>query len=874
MEGEIRFHIEMETDHLMRSKGLAADEARRQALAAFGGVQKHKEDLRDGRGLAWIGGLSLDVALGLRMLLKFPGLTLAGGLAIAIAIGIGAGWYDLIGKIMSPRIPLPEGSRIVEITTQDARTNAPEPRILHDFQAWQRDVRTIVDLGAYRTDTRNLIVDGAGPEPLQIAELTTVAFATARVAPLLGRGLVDSDARPGAPDVVVLGYDVWQRALRGREDIFGLVVRLGNTPATVIGVMPQGFGYPVNHAAWMPLVLRGSYEPLEGAPITVIGRLAPAATLEQANAEMHAFGERAAAAFPATHEHLRPNVMRLGEATDFLDATALAARNLPVLLVLAIACMSVGTLVYARTATREGEFAIRAAIGAGRGRIVGQLFVEALVLASVSAALGLLAADRTLAWGIESVNRARGGAPFWMVPGLELSTIFYAGGLAAVSAVMVSVLPALRVTRARVTPHLANLGTGGATLRFGRLWTGAMVAQVALTAMGIPAAMESANQTMRKVRIRAQFPSGEYMAARVDLDRPLEEGTTAALDERRTETFAALARRIEQEPGVVSVAFADRVPGAKGIRRFATVAIAAGASPVYDSDVRTSSVTPGFFDTFDKPIVAGRAFHAGDVSATTRTVIVNEAFARAFVRDAGPGSPIGTRLRYRDSSATGSASSSEPSYEIVGVVRDFGLDPDDEGKEQPSVFHAASAGSISPLLMSVRMHGPPAALAARLPVIATTVDARILVPEAQPMSEWIRDTFLVVTLAAEIAVTTLVLFLSALGIFSLASVSVSRRTREIGLRVSLGATPRQVLSGILSQAVTLMAGGLAGGAALLLVALAFGMGPSGRAAADIALFSGYLGLTSVIMLIACVLACIGPAMRALRLNPSQALRDA
>ena len=218
-------------------------------------------------------------------------------------------------------------------------------------------------------------------------------------------------------------------------------------------------------------------------------------------------------------------------------------------------------------------------------------------------------------------------------------------------------------------------------------------------------------------------------------------------------------------------------------------------------------------------------------------------------------------------------SATEPWFEIVGVVRDFDLDPDDKGDEQPCVFHAATAGAMSPLLMSVRMRGSPAALAARLPVIATTVDARILVPDAQPMADWIRDAFLMVFLGVEVAVTALVLFLSALGIFSLASVSVSRRTREIGLRVSLGAMPRQILTGILAQAMVLMAGGIVVGAALLLLALAFGQGPSGQPSEDIALFSRYLGLTSAVMVVAGVLACIGPATRALRLNPSDALRD-
>ena len=294
------------------------------------------------------------------------------------------------------------------------------------------------------------------------------------------------------------------------------------------------------------------------------------------------FGERTAAAFPATHAHLRPRVKPLAGEFDALGIAQLALRNLPVLLVLAIACLSVGTLVYARTATREGEIAIRSALGAGRARILGQLFVEALVLTSVAAPVGLIAADRALAWGIESVNRASGGAPFWMTPGLKLSTILYAGGLAVVGAAMLSLLPALKVTRARLQPHLANLGTGGATLRFGRVWTGAMIVQVALTAIGIPVALESVNQTMRKLQIRAQFPSREYLAARIDVDRPFAEETTPAFEARRERTFAELQRRIAQEPGVVAVTFADFVPGTLSRTRRAEVASSSGAEPAYD----------------------------------------------------------------------------------------------------------------------------------------------------------------------------------------------------------------------------------------------------------------------------------------------------
>jgi putative ABC transport system permease protein len=822
-----------------------------------------------------------DYRLGLRMLLKYPGLTLAGGLALAIAMGVGAGWYDVMGKVLAPTIPLPEGEQLVSIETRNTLTNRLEPRVLRDFLEWRRGLQTIEALGAYRTHLRNLVVGSAPPEPIQVAELTAVAFGAARVAPLFGRGLLDSDEAGDRPGVVVLGYDVWQRSLGGRDDILGSVVKLGDTAATVIGVMPKGFGYPVNHDAWAPLPLRGSYQALEGDAISVIGRLARGVSRQQADAEMRLFAERSAAALPDTHAHLRPRVLRFGEPPDDVDLAQLALRNLPALLVLSIACLSVGTLIYARTATREGEIAVRSALGASRVRIMSQLFVEALVLASVAAPLGLIAADRVLAWGIESANRSTGGAPFWMTPGLNLSTILYAGGLALVGAAMLSVLPALKVTRAGVQPHLANLGSGGATLRFGRVWTGAMIAQVALTAIGIPSALESVNQTTRKVQTRAQFPSREYLAARIDAGRPFEGETGPAFQERRAQTVKALATRIAQEPGVVAITYSDNSVES-GAARFVEVEASTAATPAHDGRFRTLMVEPGFFEAFNRPIIAGRAFHSGDTNSSARAIIVNEAFARNLSLETGMGSPIGARLRLAVSSDDDSEPADarprawEPWGEIVGVVRDFGLDPDDNGDEQPQVFHAAPAEAMSSLVMSVRVRGNPATLAAQLPIIAAAVDARLLVQDSRPMQEWVRqrDDGLIVMVGAQVAITVLVLFLSALGIFSLVSISVSRRTREIGLRAALGASPGRLLARILSRAVLLMGSGIATGGAVLIWSLFLGAGPSGRAADDIPLFARHLGVTSAVMLAACLLACIGPARRVLRINPTDALREA
>jgi putative ABC transport system permease protein len=821
--------------------------------------------------------MTQDFKLGFRMLLKYPGLTLAGGLALAIAIGLGAGWYQVWGNILSPTIPLPEGDRLVLVQTRNTLSNQPESRVAHDFLEWRRELQTIEELGAYRTGISNLIVGTAPPMVIRSAEMTPDAFRTARVAPMLGRGLQDADAMPGAPSVVVVGYDLWQRFLGGRPDVVGVIATLGGTPATVVGVMPEGFAYPYNQQAWAPLQLRASYSPLQGEPLSVIGRLAQDVTREQADAELRVLGERAASAFPDTHAQLRSRVMPLS-GDDPNRGTLLTTRNLPVLLVLLVACMNVGTLIYARTATREGEIAVRSALGASRARIVGQLFVEALLLALVSAAIGLLAADRAIRFGLDLVSVRFNAAPFWSIRGLEFTTVLYACGLAAAGAVMLSLLPALRATRTHVQSQLANLGAGHATLRFGRVWTGAMIAQVALTAMGLPAALTAASAVARGVSIRNEFPSTDFVTAGIALHRSTEEPIDApALQRRRTQVYAELERRLMQAPGTDAITFATYVPGAspEGLAQQVDVESTKGGPPAFDAFVLTPAVGPRFFETIRRPIVAGRDFQESDRTDSARTVVVNEAFARLFQRHTGQGSPIGARVRRR-AGGPGPETAREPWYEIVGVARDIGLDPSGDAYEEGAfVYFAASPATAAPLVTLIRVRGNAGGLSARLPVIAAAVDPGLSVPQALPLNDIVRlrDMTGVALVGALGGVALLVLAMSAMGIFSLMSVTVSRRTREIGLRTALGANPHQVMVSMLSRAAILMAsGGATGGALLLGIVILRGSG--GRPADDIAPYVPWLAVTALVMLATGVLAALGPARRALRIHPTDALRDA
>lgn len=866
MQDEFRFHVAMEADQLMRDQGLAPDEARRRALAAFGGVQQHKEALRDGRPLASLGALSLDVTLAWRMLGKYPGLTLIGGLALAVAIGVGAAWYDITGKVLSPRIPLPDGDRLVAIETQDSRANRPESRVMHDFLVWRSELRTIAGLGAFRMDTRNLLVGHATPGLIRMTSLTSAAFGAARVPPLLGRGLLDADDVPGAPSVIVLGFDLWQRQFGGRPDAVGAIVRLGDTPTTVVGVMPKGFRYPTNHDAWTPLPVRSTYEPLEGEPISVIGRLKPGATLAQADAELQVLAGRTAADHPASHRHLQSHVRRLGEtATDFDAIAATAMKNLPVFMVIGLACVSVGTLFYARTATRQEEIAVRSALGASRARIIVQLFVEALVLAALAAAVGLAAADRAVTWAVGTLN----GLPFWVTPGLYPSTMAYAFGLAVICAAVLAVLPALRATRLDLQPQLGNRGAGG-TLRFGRVWTAAMIAQVTFTAMALPGVIEGAWQVQRQVSARAAFSGHQHLAARLDVARRLEHETSEAFDARRTRVLAELERRLAQAPGVTAVAFADRVPGTVGGRNQS-----AQVQTSYGARFSVSAIGLEYFEILDRPIVAGRGFSEGDRDPAARTVIVNEAFRREFARQTHGDSPLGAQLRLLPASSQGDESAPESSVEVVGVVRDIGLDPDERGDEGPFVFQAAAPAALSPVAVIVRTREDAAALASRMPGLAAEVDADLLVLKSQSLADWIqeRDRFLISTQAAAFGIILLTLLLSGMSIYSLVSVSVARRRREIGVRTALGATSRQLLMSIMSRALVLVACGTAAGGALILGAVALGLGPSGQPAEDVRQFAAWLAITAVVVLGACLAACVSPARRALRVAPAEALKD-
>ncbi|HEV2733609.1 MAG TPA: ABC transporter permease, partial [Longimicrobiaceae bacterium] len=654
LDEELAFHLEMETDKNLRA-GMSPGEARRQALLRFGGLEKHREEVRDARWLGWLNGVPVDARLGARMLVKYPGLALVGGLGMAVAIAIGVVFDASLGAASSP-IPLDGGDRIVALEVWDARANNQEGRFLHDYATWQAGLRSVESLGAYVATSRNLIVPGGSPEPVRLAEMTASGFGVLRVPPLLGRPLVQGDEAPGAPPVVVLGHDVWRSRFGGDPEVVGRELRLGTTVHTVVGVMPEGFAFPLNQRLWVPLRLDPSdHAPREGPVIQAFGRLAPGVSIQEAQAELTAAGNRLAAAFPGTHRHLRPRVIQYGpHVLDGLQRWQIALLRGVVTLLLVVIAVNVSVLVFARTATRAGEIAVRSALGASRKRIVTQFFAEALVLAAASAAIGLAVAAFSLGRlesAMDGMLASTGGLPFWIDFRLSARSVLFAVGLATLAAAIVGVLPALRATGPRLESALRALrALGGATgMRLGRTWSLLVVAQVALTGALLPATIYYAVELARYGMADPGFPADEYLTTYVVTDREVQgqdvampAAEEAAHDARYAILMAELERRLESEPGVLGATLSLALPADEAMVHFEMEGAAAGPA-ASAGVVKYNRVDPGFFGTFRLPVHSGRVFGAGDLGPGASAVVVN----RAFIRDVlGGADPLGRRIRF------------------------------------------------------------------------------------------------------------------------------------------------------------------------------------------------------------------------------------
>jgi putative ABC transport system permease protein len=818
---------------------------------------------------------SLDVKLGIRMLMKYPGLTLVGGAGIAVAVAIAAGAFSFIyGTFLVSSVPLEEGNRIVSIEIWDAAAGRPELRSLYDYGVWREGLSSVQELSAFRILMPNLIAPGVQPESVRVAAMSASGFRVARVQPLMGRYLEEADELEGAPFAVVIGENVWRNRFAGDPAILGRTVRLGATPHSIIGVMPKGFAFPVNDHIWVPLRTGLAAEPRTGPDLMLFGRLAPGATLASAQAELTTISRRTALAFPKIYAQLRPQVLPYARGTE--DATGLVATQGLLISLLVLVCLNVAILVYTRTAMRHDEIGLRTALGASRGRIVTQLFIEAFVLSAVAALAGVAIA----AFGLKQIGAAilpvAADLPFWISFRLSPGAVLYALLLSVFAAAIVGIVPALQATRRNLQTGLRVVGAGG--MRLGPTWTILIIAQVTFAVALLPPAVSSVWEDTKDGFVGLGFAAEEFLSAQLGMEAVAGANTTESDAREVTRRFAGrqteLMQRLRAEPRVSSVTFAMFDPGSEAGARIE-------AEGVGVQGVRFNRVDVNFFHVFEVPIVGGRVFQPADIPSAAaapglanepegRVIVVNQAFAQQIFG----GNALGQRIRYVNESRGPAAQSAEPGrwYEIVGIVSDFPTGAS-QGMRDTAVkmYHAVAAGQAQPAAIAIRMRdGAPTTFASRLREIALAVDPDLHLRNIRGLDEVLRSEQWISRLQAALVlgVTLSVLMLSSAGIFALMSFTVSQRRKEIGIRMALGADGKRIVAGIFSRALLQLAAGAAFGAALVVI---FEKGSGGilmRGNAAVV-----LPAVAIVIMAVGFLAALGPARRSLRIEPTEALRE-
>ena len=794
----------------------------------------------------------LDLKLALRMLVKYPLLTIVGSLGIAFGLAAGVGGFELRSRFLNPTLPLAEGDRIVGVRNWDTRADRPGALGDADFRTWLEQLQRIDNLGAVALTERNITVDGT-VEPTSIAQITAAGFRVARVSPLLGRTLVEGDEAEGAPLVIVIGHSLWQRRFLSDPNVVGRTVRLGIDRATIVGVMPEGFGFPIAHQVWTPL------KPGQSDPLLVFGRLAPGVTFNEAQAELTTVGRRSAADAPDTHAFLRPEVIPYAhlifDPGNFDVALGLTLANIFLITLVILVSANVALLMFARAASREREIAVRYALGAGRSRIVIQLFAEGLALSGISVILGLIVVRSALGSLLRLIEADSGRPlPFWMTDSLTPSTVAYGIGLSILVAVIIGVFPALKITKGGLDSRLRSFSAGGGGYRFGGVWTVAIVTQVAVTVM-FPAAAFFFHRWVVAGQTRdVGFAAHEYLSARLTMDSGMPERTAVIVDELR--------RQLSAEPGVTAVTIADRLPGM--LHAGARFEVEGDeAPPTYGYNVRTASIDADFFSALHAPVLAGRDFALSDLAAGRETrgravAIVNTSFVSQVLRGR---SPVGRRVRQV---AQDVEHPPGPWIEIVGLVRDLGISgTDGVGLYRPLALDATT------MHVAVHVSGAPEAFGNRLRMVADRVEPTLRVYDLMPLDRVGADQALESQYLSRVlaVLSGVALLLSLMAIYAVMAFTVVQRTREIGTRVALGANRWRVIAAIARRPLGQIGLGIGVGGAFVPL-MSGSLFESTPTPIESILMAAY----AMVMLAVCLSACVVPIRRALGLQPSQVLR--
>ncbi len=853
LEEEMLFHIDRETDQNIRN-GMSPDDARLAALKSFSRVDQSKEECRDARGVNVVENIVRDVSYSSRVLLKNYAFTIVVVLTLALGIGANTAIFSFANGILLRPLPYPQSDRLTAIQETALKRGVDAMSVSYpNFLDWREQNSVFESMGTYFGSTR-FALSGAG-EPISIrgARISYGTLETLRVSTQLGRSFTVNEDRPEEDAVVILGHELWQTNFGGDSNIVGKKIVLSNRSRTIVGVMPRGFRFPEIAELWVPLALTPQLFTRNDHGLSAIARLKDGVSVAEAQAQMHNIAARVEQQNPVTNEGLGVKVSSMHDylTGDYREALLILLGVVGC--VLLVACVNVANLMLARATARQKEFALRAALGAGRWRIVRQLLVESMLLAIVGGALGFALSIWALRLLLKSIPLQ---LPFWMNFSVDLRVLGFTIAITVLTGLLFGVAPALQTSRVDLNDSLkeGGRGTGSGSARSRSLL---VVTEIALSLVLLVGAglMIQSFLRLRRVNVGIEPTNISIASFQLSPAKYREE-------EQRASFVKQLMERVRALPGVQTASGTTTIPlSGGGWGRSLTVegypVLAVGQAPMIQHTV----VTPDYFRTMGIPLLSGRDFTDSDAKGSPLVTIIDERLAREYWPNE---SPVGRRIRF------GPPEDNEPWHTIIGVVGTVRHERMQEDTRK-SVYLPHAQMPVNGVALMARTTSEPKELVAAIRREVAQLDSDLPVSKITTMQEVIDESIwqprLYATLFGVFAGGALLLAL--IGIYGVMAFLVQTRTHEIGVRMALGATARDVFKLIVGRGMKLTAIGVLigiGGAVAvtrLMHSLLFN-----TSATDPIVFI----MISLLLAVAAFLACYIPARRAAKVDPLIALR--
>jgi putative ABC transport system permease protein len=788
------------------------------------------------------------------MLLKYKGFTAVAVIALGLGIGANTAIFSLVNGVLLHPLAFPDPERIVYFEGNCPSAGINESNISFlDFTDWSQQTDLFASTAAYWTASANLGAEGAEPERVPRAGVTSGFFSVLGVQPFLGRAFVPEDDKPGTINSAIISHGLWKRRFGSDPAIVGKQVQINSRPLTVLGVMPPGFDYPEQTQIWVTSAVQLSQEPRDNRSWSAIGRLKPGVDLKRAQTQISAINAQLAKQSYETNKGWDARLWLLHERMVREVKPSLLALLGAVGLVLLIACANVANLLLARSAARQKEIAIRAAMGASRTRVLRQMLTESILLSVIGGIAGLLLSI----WLTDVlISMLPDGAPRPEHVGIDYRVLTFAMGVSLLTGILFGIVPALQASKLDVTSALKEGGRSAEGHRRTSARSLLLISEVAFSLMLLVGAGLLIKSFLRLQEVRPGFNPHNVLMGMVALPGAKYK------DQQFAEYFRQLKERLETAPGVQAVGGGINIPLAASGYSIGRGFIPEGRPLTRDEDIDAnySTIMGDYFKALQIPLIAGRTFELRDNAEAPKVVIINETAAKRHF--GSPGQAIGKRLTiWHDEKFP---------REIIGVV----------GDTKPSSLTADSGAEIyvphlqdlqwNFMAMVIRTAGDPAAFAATFRREVQALDKDQPTYSVRTMDDVVMNSLGTRRVSMQLfaVFAAAALLLAAIGIYGVLAYSVTQRTQEIGIRMALGAQKSDVIGLVLRQGMILsligVVVGLAGafGLTRFIASLLFGV-----AATDPLTFVAIPLLLLFVALVACYL----PARRAARLDPTIAL---